>query len=718
MTFVLPQRLNADAISPTRLPVAGIWRANVSVLLALMVSEFACLIINASEIDSGPTNSHHWAFQPVRSQPAPGVRSNKLVRTPIDNFILAKLEERGLPPAAPADKRTLIRRATFDLIGLPPTPEEVAEFLADKSPASISKVIDRLLNSPRYGERWGRHWMDVVRYADTAGDNADYPIPEISLYRDYIIDAFNADMPFDQFAQEQLAGDILADRQPGGRRAEQIVATGFLALSRRYGTGPYELWHLTLENTIETVGQAFLGLNLKCARCHDHKFDPLTMRDYYGLYGVFASTEFPWAGSEEIASKNFNRQKFIPLAPEAEASPKWRDWESRLKLLREQIATLEKVKPADKPLADEQNKKIASLKKELRTLEKPGAPPDMPVAYAVREGKAADVAIQRRGEPADPGPVVPRCVPEVLAGQNSLHIAPNASGRLEFARWLTRPDNPLTARVMANRIWQHHFSQGLVTTPNNLGLRGNVPVHRELLDYLAQHFVESGWSVKAMHRLIMNSAVYQQSSDENPSNRRVDPANRYLWHFERQRLEAEAIRDAMLFASGELDLTRPGPHPFPPPEKWTWTQHAPFKERYDTKHRSVYLMTQRLQKHPFLALFDGPDTNNSAELRRASTVPQQALFAMNNPFVDEQSRALARRVMRERSTVSDRIRRLHELAWSRSPSRAEARKCEQWLTKATALAGTAGDSEDRRENESWTSLARVLLTANEFFYVD
>ena len=690
----------------------------ISVLLGLFTTSLATLIGEASDAGSRLTNSSHWSFLPVKSQPVPAVKANKRVRTPIDNFILAKLKERGLPPVAPADKRTLIRRATFDLTGLPPTPDEVAAFLADKSPAAFSKVIDRLLASPRYGERWGRHWMDVVRYADTAGDNADYPIPEISRYRDYIIDAFNADMPFDQFVREQLAGDILADQSLAGRRAEQVVATGFLALSRRYGTGPYELWHLTLENTIETVGQAFLGLNLKCARCHDHKFDPLTMRDYYGLYGVFASTEFPWAGSEEVASKNFNRQKFVPLEGDAESSPRWRDWEGRLKSLREQIAVLEKEKPADKPLADEHNKKVASLKKELRNLEKPGAPPDVPVAYAVREGKAADVTIQRRGEPADPGPIVPRCAPEVLAGPDSLGIAPNASGRLEFARWLTQPGNPLTARVVANRIWHHHFGQGLVTTPNNLGLRGDVPVHRELLDYLAHHFVESGWSVKAMHRLIMNSAVYQQSSDENPANRRVDPANRYLWHYERQRLEAESIRDAMLFASGEIDLSRPGSHPFPPPEKWTWTQHAPFKERYDTKHRSVYLMTQRLQKHPFLALFDGPDTNNSTESRRASTVPQQALFAMNNPFVDEQSRALAQRVMRERSTVLDRIRRLHELAWSRSPSRNEARKCEQWLTKAATLTGAVSDSEERRDEESWTTLARIVLSANEFIYVD
>jgi hypothetical protein len=655
-------------------------------------------------------------------------------RTPIDNFIIAQLEHRHLRLARRADKPTLIRRATYDLTGLPPTPEEVAAFVTDRSSDAFDKVMERLLASPRYGERWGRHWMDVVRYADTAGDNADYPVPELCLYRDYIIDAFNSDKPFDRFVQEQLAGDILARDTPD-QYAQSVIATGFLALSRRYGTGPYELWHLTLENTIDTVGQAFLGLNLKCARCHDHKFDPLTMRDYYGLYGIFASTDFPWAGAEELQSKNMNRQKFVPLIPEADARPKFQAWETRLNTLRSEIESLQKEKIADKRAEE----RVTELKKQLRNLEKLGAPADLPVAYAVREGKPADVALQRRGEPDQPGPIVPRCAPEALTRSDALRIPPGESGRVQFARWLTMRDNPLTARVMVNRIWQHHFGEGLVTTPNNFGRRSEEPAHRELLDYLATRFVESGWSVKAMHRLIMASAVYQQSSmssevvssntvnseavsgDREEDRRDLVITRSLLTNyslFPRRRLSAEEIRDAMLFVSGELDLRRPGPHPFPPPEKWTWTQHAPFKERYESKHRSVYLMTQRLQKHPFLALFDGPDTNSSTESRRDSTVPQQSLFAMNNPFVEEQARALARRVMRQTTPISERIRHVHELAWSRAPTMAELDKCQQWLTEAAALARDAGIANERRDEEAWTLLARVMLTSNEFFYVD
>jgi hypothetical protein len=662
--------------------------------------------------------SNHWAFQPVAVPLPPALKTAKHARDPIDQFILAKLESRGLKPAPPAPKSVLIRRATYDLTGLPPTPEEVRAFLEDRSRGAFSKVIDRLLQSPRYGERWGRHWMDVVRYADTAGDNADFPVPELYRYRDYIIDSFNADKPFNEFAREQLAGDILARQGPREHYAERVVATGFLALSRRYGTGPYELWHLTMENTIETVGQAFLGVNIRCARCHDHKFDPVTTRDYYGLYGIFASAKFPWAGAEEIASKNLSRQNFASLLPESEAEPKWWAWQDRLKTLRDQIGSLEKATLTDKPAAEERDSLVANLKKEARNLEKPGVPPDLPVAYAVREGTPEDVPIQRRGEPSKPGPIAPRCLPEFLAGGEVPRIPPGSSGRLEFAEWLTRPSNPLFARVMVNRIWQHHFGQGLVATPNNFGLRGGEPSHPELLDYLANRFVVSGWSVKAMHRLIMNSAAYQQSSEDSPAGQNLDPANRLLGHFGRQRLEAEAVRDGMLFVSGELDLSRPGPHPFPPPAKWTWTQHVPFKERYDSKHRGVYLMTQRFQKHPFLALFDGPDTNSSTESRRASTVPQQALFALNDPWVDDRARALGRRVLRNRQARSARVCYLHQLVFNRQPSCAETQKCARWIDQGESLAAAAGVPAELRDEEAWTSLARVILASNEFIYVD
>ncbi len=679
---------------------------------------FVVVSAGAASREIALESSNHWAFQRIDTAAILARGATRKGENPIDQFLAQKLKEQKLRFAPAADKRTLIRRATQDLTGLPPTPAEINAFLADKSPQAFSNLVERLLRSPRYGERWGRHWMDVVRYADTAGDNADYPVPEARLYRDYIIDAFNSDKPFDQFAREQLAGDILAQRGPPEKYSENVTATGFLALSRRYGTGPFELWHLTLENTIETVGQAFLGLNLRCARCHDHKFDPVTAKDYYGLYGIFASTQFPWAGSEEVQTKNFNRQKFVSLISDAEAKPKIEAWEARIKTLKDQITALEKETPSDEGAKKEHDKKISEVKKKMRALEKPGAPEGVPVAYAVREGTPADVPIQRRGEPEKAGALAPRCAPEFLARGSSLNISTGSSGRLEFANWLTSAENPLFARVMVNRIWQHHFGQGLVRTPNNFGLRGDIPVHRELLDYLAARFVESRWSIKAMHRLIMNSKAYQQSTDGLQAAQTVDPSNRFLWHFERQRLDAEGIRDAVLFVAGNLDTNRPGPHPFPPAEKWTWTQHAPFKDVYPSKHRSVYLMTQRFQKHPFLGLFDGPDTNSSTESRRVSTVPQQALFAMNNPWINEQAQAFARRVMNNTPTEKRRIQFAYEISFGRLPTSREIDQAEKWLKKAADLAGASGISPEKREEEAWTSLARTILAANEFIYVD
>ncbi|HEV7222542.1 MAG TPA: DUF1549 and DUF1553 domain-containing protein, partial [Pirellulales bacterium] len=454
-----------------------------------------------------PQTDRHWAFEPVRLTPVPADPSGWSAG-PIDRFIRAALSEQGLAPLATADRPALLRRVFFDLVGLPPEPSDVQAFVGDDSPEAWTKVVERLLASPHYGERWGRHWMDVVRYADTAGDNADYPVPEARLYRDYIIDSFNADKPFDQFVREQLAGDILAKQAPLDRDAyaEKLAATGFLALSRRYGTGPYELWHLTLEDTIDTTGRAFLGLSLRCSRCHDHKFDPLTVEDYYGLYGIFASTQFPWAGSEEVQSKKFDRMKFVPLAAPPEAAAKLAAYRMRIAELEAQVKQLESSDNAEaKP-------RLAALHDELRNLRKPGLPDDLPGAYAVEEGAAVETRVQLAGDPNQPGDVAARCLPRFLAGDAPLAVPEGASGRLQFAEWLTRPDHPLTARVMVNRIWQHHFGRGLAATPSNFGTSGEAPTHPELLDWLAGRFVEEGWSVKAIHRLILYSKTYQLAS--------------------------------------------------------------------------------------------------------------------------------------------------------------------------------------------------------------
>jgi hypothetical protein len=701
--------------------------------------------------------ARHWAFEPLQKHELPPDPSG-WAATPVDRFIISRLREQGLAPVAPAEKRILVRRVTFDLIGLPPTPEEMAEFLKDDSAEAFSKVVERLLDSPHYGERWGRHWMDVARYADTAGDNADYPIPEIRLYRNYIIDAFNRDKPYDQFVREQVAGDLLAREGPPELAAERTVATGFIALSRRYATAPYELMHLTLEDTIDTVGRSILGLTLRCARCHDHKFDPVTKEDYYALYGVFASTKFPYPGSEEFQSKGFGRIDFVPLLPAERAAPllaqyqkqiaddqsalksaeemaakRTEEFQARIKELEQQRDALESSKQDAGPVKEQlaklirerdaaqqkQQNEIAQLKTTLRNRQRPGLPEGMPGAYAVSEGTPVHAALHVRGEPEDAGPVIHRDVPKFLAGANPARFPENASGRLELARWLTAPENPLTARVLVNRIWQQHFGKGIVTTPSNFGLRGEEPTHPDLLDYLARRFIETGWSIKAMHREILLSKTYQLASADDAANLEKDGANRWYWRYDRRRLDAEAIRDAMLAISGRLDRNPPaGPHPFPPMATWSWTQHAPFKEVYPTPHRSVYLMTQRIQRHPYLALFDGPDTNTTSDQRFSSTVPLQALFLMNNPWVRGQAEGFAQRLLSAAPDAARRIESAYEAAFGRPAHPAEIERGNEFCKACAAELERAGCEAGRIELESWTSYARILLTANEFFYLD
>jgi hypothetical protein len=529
-------------------------------------------------------------------------------------------------------------------------------------------------------------------------------------YRDYIIDSFNADRPFDEFVREQLAGDLLARAGPAERRAEQIVATGFLALSRRYATAPYEFMHLTLEDAIDATGAAFMGLTLRCARCHDHKFDPVTREDYYGLYGIFASTTFPYAGSEEFASMALPRQQFVPLV--ADAKETMAVYRARLTQLADEIKKLEKE------MGNKNSQgRLNALRNEQKILHRHGLSPDVPAAYAVQDGKPAAVRIHLQGDPDRPGPPAPRRVPKFLEG-SPVAFPADTSGRLELARWLTRPEHPLPARVLVNRIWQHHFGQGLVPTPNNFGIRGEPPSHPELLDHLADEFVKHGWSIKWMHRYILESKTYQLSSTPTKELLAADPTNRWLGRFSRRRLDAEAIRDAMLTVSGRLDRKRPGPHPFPPIQNWGWTQHNPFKDVYPSNHRSVYLMTQRLQKHPFLALFDGPDTNTSAEKRTTSLVPQQALFLMNHPFVREQAEGLARRILAIGPESDRRVERLHRLAWGRSPARAELDAALGYVERCQQELKRTGTPNDRVELEAWTSYARITLMANEFLFVD
>jgi hypothetical protein len=675
----------------------------------------------AAAVDMGVA-SRHWSFQPPKQHAASDVRRADWPKSAIDHFILAKLEDNRLAPAPPADKRTLIRRATFDLTGLPPTPQEVRAFLDDDSPDAFGKVVDRLLASRAYGERWGRHWLDVVRYADTAGDGADYPVREAYKYRNYVIDSFNRDKPYDQFLREQIAGDVLAAEGPPEKYAERVIATGYLAVAKRFGyradsTG---FRHLDLADAIEVVGKSVLGLSVGCARCHDHKYDPVSMADYYALYGILDSSTFTFPGGEEQQRP----ADLVPLAPPAEREEAEKQWRAAVAELDAKAKAAEaertrlKSEPASSSAAPEA---VAAAEKEARNLKRQrdelAATPPYEVAYGVIEGKPADAKIQLRGEPNRRGPVVRRGFLKVLGGQQ-LPEGRKGSGRLELAGWLAEPKNPLTARVMVNRIWQHHFGRGIVATPSDFGARGSPPTHPELLDVLALRFVEKGWSIKAMHREILLSAAYQMSCEDQPAGLNLDPENKLLWKFSRRRLEAEAVRDAMLAVSGNLDRSMGGEHPFPPVSKWGFTIHNPFYAVYETNRRSVYLMVQRQKKHPFLSLFDGADPNVSTDERVTTVTPAQALYLMNDPFVHEQSAGLAKRLLAEAEDDAGRVRLAHELATGREPRQEDVARALEFLKQYREKLGALDKPPEERELAAWAAYGRVLLTSNAFLYVE
>jgi mono/diheme cytochrome c family protein len=657
----------------------------------------------------GPINDadrKHWAFRPVVEPPPPAVRDAAWARTPIDRFVLARLEAQNLKPVRPASRRALLRRVTFDLTGLPPTPEETKDFLADDRPGAFDRVVERLLASKAYGERWGRHWLDVARYADTAGDGADYPVREAYKYRNWVIDAFNADKPYDEFLREQIAGDILAARGPPGRYAGRVVATGFLAVGKRYGYDPGPAYqYLDFADAIDSVGRSVLGLSLGCARCHDHKFDPVTMEDYYALYGIFQSTKWAFPGGEELKRP----ANFPALVPPEEV-------DRREKLRRDELARIDaalaRLKAGRGALYG--NTALAGLRKWRETV---ASREVVEVAYGVGEGVPVNARVQKRGEPDKPGAEVPRRFLEVLGGDA---VPPGAgSGRRELAEWVSRPNNPLTARVFVNRVWQWHFSSGLVRTPSDFGTRGEPPTHPELLDWLAARFVASGWSVKELHRLILRSAVYQLASDDDPSCLRADPDNRLLWKHGRRPLDAESLRDAMLAVSGRLDRSRPpAGHPFPPVGTWNFTIHAPFHAVYDSDRRSVYLMVQRNRRHPYLALFDAADPNTSVAERLPTTTPTQALYLMNAPFVHAQAEAFARRLLATPGDDASRVRAAFEAAHCRAVGDAEAREALAFLDAYRRRLASLGTPAEAREPAAWAALGRVLLTANGFLYVD
>jgi hypothetical protein len=631
-----------------------------------------------------------WLFEPPADPPLPPRNTGE---SPIDAFLRAKLAARGLSASPPADRRILLRRVTYDLIGLPPTPEEMDTFVSDDSPDAFAKVVERLLVSPHYGERWGRHWLDLARYAVVREDSAakrkePSEIPEAWRYRDWVIDAFNRDLPYDDFILHQVAGDLLPPKEPGGVNVDGIVASGFLAIGE-WGIqddNPEKMVWDTADENIDAVGRTFLGLTLSCTRCHDHKFDPLTTRDYYALAGIFVSTHVVAQPAKVGAHTPMIR---IPLVPQAEIDRvafQSSQGDSKIKEIEKALAA------ASEP--PEQQRLKAEMDRLKRTL-----PAPVPAALGAREGGIPGTSyagfhnarIRIRGDIQRPGDEVPRGFPAVLIRDGSPPIS-SGSGRWALARWLTSRDHPLTARVMVNRIWRHHFGEGLVRTPSNFGRMGEAPTHPELLDWLAHRFVDSGWSVKAMHRLMLLTAAYRQSSAASPEGLEKDPDNRLLWRMNRRRLEAEAFRDALSAVSDTLDRTRGGP-----------ADPNPAGRR-----RMIYLMVSRTSKSPFEALFDGADSTSHTDRRTVSTVAPQALFLLNNPFLLESSAALARRLIASTSDGAARGIRAYRLLFGRSPEPEELRLALDFV----AAAGR------EKEEQSWTDLARTLLCTNEFVIID
>jgi hypothetical protein len=727
-----------------------------------------------------PQDRRHWAFQKPVRPPSPTVRHASWIRTPVDAFIMSRLENAGLEPSPPADKTTLLRRLTFDLTGLPPTPDELDSFLHYAGPDAYVRAVDRLLASPHYGERWAQHWLDVVRYAETNGYEADGERPHAWRYRDYVVRAFNDDKPYNRFLVEQLAGDELARGQEARQMADLLVATGFNRCGPIHLTsGNVDKDVLRQEQLTEMttgVAAAFLGLTMGCARCHDHKFDPISQADYYRLQSFFAATQ-PRdvdiaAGTEHtthdaavavlnaqtapLAQKvaaldaphqaRLTKAKTSKLSPEfrqaLEVPPAKRTAEQRklagqaeilIKVTWDEI--LDDLTPAERAQRAAWRGQIHALEAQM--------PPPIAHAWAISDGQDIPATyVLRRGDPKHREALVHPAFPRVLTETPSPTTSPPLD-RLALARWLTAPDHPLTARVLVNRIWQHHFGRGLVATPNDFGLRGELPTHPELLDWLACEFVEHGWSIKHLHRLIVLSSTYQQASrvpDSHPGQR-LDPDNRLLWHANRHRLEGESLRDAILAVSGGLNRKLGGPMVRVPLEPEVYELIFTEGERdglwpvtpdvREHGRRSLYLFAKRNVRLPVLEAFDRPDTLTSCPVRPVSTFAPQALILMNGPLLQEQSKRFATRLIRECGTDLDRqIDHAYRLALARPPRPVEIRMARAFLTEQQELVldrlrarqrvGVPPDLPESADPAAAAALADfclALLNRNEFVYV-
>lgn len=696
----------------------------------------------------------HWAFQPIGKPPVPEVRRREWPRTDIDRFVLARLESEGLAPVADAEKRVLLRRVHFDLTGIPPTPAEIEAFLADSAPDAFARIVDSLLGSPEFGRRWGRHWLDVARYADSNGSDENFTYYDAWHYRNYVIDAFNADKPFNRFLSEQLAGDLLpywTQRE----RDENVVATGFLVVGPKVigATDKEQLLVDVIDEQLDTIGKAFLGLTIGCARCHDHKFDPIPAHDYYALAGILASTE-------TIHGNLLNRRDLTgwnlhPLGPDGQAAydaflafeKSVNELTKEQKELRDERQTLTtgkglakgkaggaQTRPGSGSGADPDPDPGSDLKRiDARLAElgrkfdefKKNPPRRPPLAMSVNDQERPEpMRICIRGDAHDRGPTVPRGFLTAVAPVGP-PIAPEVSGRTQLAEWLASERNPLTSRVAVNRIWMHLFGEGLVGTPDDFGTRGEPPSNPELLDHLAREFMNQGWSVKRLIRQIVLSRAYQLSSDFDRTAAARDPENRWQWRMNRRRLSVEALRDGLLAISGQLDrsptqsvvahlniqATGVGVKPNPVIPSF---------------RRTIFLPVVRNDLPALFQLFDFGDALSVNGRRGATNVAPQALFMMNSPLVTEAADRTAARLLAGHAASDEQLLdSFYQRILGRPPRRDEVGPSLELVhaalaepAPASASASTAAEERTAPRLRAWSLLGQALFCSTSFQYLD
>ena len=667
----------------------------------------------------------HWAFQPVKR---PGIpEATSWATTDVDRFVEAERSKHGLTAAADADARTLVRRVYFDLIGLPPTPEQLDEFLKDKSPKAFEKLVDKLLASPQFGEKWGRHWLDVARYAESSGKDQNMIYPFAWRYRDYVIDSFNRDKPIDQFFREQLAGDLLPHKNDA-EKAEHTIATGYLALgTKSHNERNRKQFELDLaDEQIDAFSQGMLGITAACARCHDHKFDPIPTKDYYALAGIFLSTETLFGTAAGIQARQSADLAVLPKNAKVSTGPMLsvREVEKLREKLDELKKDYDKQREEDRKAGTPQLRLLAlfqqmtTIEKQLSYYEKDGTPKAMAMAAKDRFFPK-DSPIHIRGELDETGEKVARGVLQVLSN-GTVKIAQGESGRKELADWVASEANPLTARVYVNRVWQHLFGAGLVTSPDNFGTMGQKPSHPELLDFLASTFTKNGWSTKALIKQLVMSRTYRMASDYNSANFGIDPDNVYLWRASKRRLTAEAVRDAMFAASGKLETDRPNGSPIQKYEGNTaiLQRFGGLGDVAESKSRSVYLPVIRDMVPESLDLFDFAEPSLVNGKRDDTSVPSQALYMLNNSTVQKLADATASRLHKPLTSDTQKIEQAFRLTLSRSPSQSESSAAEKYIARMRQLEAKTGKKKTDAERTAWGSFVQALFATAEFRYLD